>query len=157
MHILLIGIIICLLQQALHQTSKAMTKCLKIESKFEELIKNKMNNPHNYWNCLKGIDQKRWFTNEAQLQYEFKMRTLDDDQLAMLQTSKRSNFYISGICNYSILSNPKYQNMFLFAPIELRTKNSFCNLVSQVIHISEQNDEPIDQNFDDSKTEYNLE
>ena len=85
------------------------------------------------------------------------MRTLDDDQLAKLQTSKRSNLYISGICNYSILSNPKYQRKFLFVPIEHRFKNSFCNLVSQVIHISEQNDEPIDQNFDDSKTEYNLE
>lgn len=38
----------------------------------------------NYWKCLSGIDQKRWFTKELYLREVLKIKTLDDYNMSLI-------------------------------------------------------------------------
>ena len=61
-----------------------------------------------YWQCLTGIDQKRWLAKQVRNRKCLNIRQLDDDQLTKLRTAKRGSNWIHNICNYDILSNFAY-------------------------------------------------
>lgn len=76
----------------------------------------------NYWKCLSGIDQKRWFTKEIHLRKTLKIRTLDDYNLSLLSHSLRGHKTISNLCNYDILSNDRYADAFFYTKMECRAQ-----------------------------------
>jgi len=74
----------------------------------------------NYWMCLSGIDQKRWFTKEIYLRSELKFKTLDDYNTSLLSLAQRGERCFNGICNYDILRNDRYSDSFFYTHMEKR-------------------------------------
>ena len=68
----------------------------------------------NYWKCISGIDQKRWYAKELYLRYTQKIRTIDDYNLTLMGLSGRGDKCISNTCNYDILQNEKYADAFFY-------------------------------------------
>ena len=67
-----------------------------------------------YWECLRGMDQKRWYLKEAYLQRDMCIRTMDDQGLKKLRTSNRAKKFISNIFSYDILMNFRYADAFFY-------------------------------------------
>lgn len=73
-----------------------------------------------FWECLSGIDQKKWFAMELHHQDKLRQRTLSAEQLRALGQSRRKDKLINSLCNYHILENQKYADMFFYTPIDRR-------------------------------------
>lgn len=74
----------------------------------------------NYWKCLSGMDQKRWFAKELYNRNKLNIKTLDDYNMSVLSVSGRDKKIISNVCNYDILQNEKYADMFFYTQMERR-------------------------------------
>ena len=59
-----------------------------------------------YWQCLTGLDQKRWFTKEIYQRNKLKISQLEDSSISILRHVKRGQKYISNIPCYDMLWNP---------------------------------------------------
>jgi len=56
-----------------------------------------------YWECLPGMQQKRWFTQEARLKGTLNMGNVSESSLEHLRTCKRGPKILSNVHNYDIL------------------------------------------------------
>lgn len=50
--------------------------------------------PGEYWQCITGMDQKRWYLKEACLQKDLATRTLDATNFEKLRCTKRGKKFI---------------------------------------------------------------
>ena len=95
----------------------------------------------NYWKCIPGIDQKRWYTKELYLRYTQKIRTIDDYNLTLMGLSGRGDKCITNACNYDILQNEKYADAFFYTQMERRTLRfqfESSDIVTKLIYIGEE-------------------
>ena len=95
----------------------------------------------NYWKCLSGIDQKRWFTKELYLREELKIKTLDDYNMSLISLGQRGEKCISGICNYDILRNERQADVFFYTPMEKRFQQfqfESSDIVAKIIYLGEE-------------------
>ena len=95
----------------------------------------------NYWKCLSGIDQKRWFAKEVHLRRCLKIRTLDDYNLSLLSHSVRGHKMISNLCNYDILSNDRYADAFFYTKMECRAQQfqfESSDIVAKILYLGEE-------------------
>ena len=95
----------------------------------------------NYWKCISGIDQKRWFTKEIYLRSKLKIRTIDDMNLTLMGNTGRDEKCITNTCNYDILQNEKYADAFFYTQMERRTLKFLfesSDIVSKLIYLGEE-------------------
>ena len=65
-----------------------------------------------YWKNIRGKDQMAWYCSEVYQRERLNVKTIDDQALEKLRTSKRRNKYFDGACNYSTLANLEYCDTF---------------------------------------------
>ena len=58
-----------------------------------------------YYNSLTGFDQKIFYATEVHNRKNLQMKTLDDEKLYKLATSKRGKKFLIGEFNYNMLTN----------------------------------------------------
>ncbi len=75
-----------------------------------------------YFECLKGLDQKRWFARETHLRNQVNIKTLDDESYKLLSKKRRGEKYISNIACYDILHNPFYADALFYTSMDQRIK-----------------------------------
>ena len=95
----------------------------------------------NYWKCISGLDQKRWFTKEIYLRNTQKIRTIDDYNLTLMGLSGRGEKCISNTCNYDILQNEKYADAFFYTQMERRTLRfqfESSDIVTKLLYMGEE-------------------
>jgi hypothetical protein len=90
-----------------------------------------------YWECLPGMKQKRWFTQETRMRARLNMGNVSESSLENLRTAKRGNNMISNVHNYDILQNPWYANAFSYQWMERRTEHESNDMVSRLIYMGE--------------------
>ena len=91
----------------------------------------------NYWNCIKGQLQLRWFSKELHLRKKLGISTIDDRGLEMLRTTHRKSKYISNIVNYDILANQRYIDRFGYITMDQRKENNRSDYISQILYLGE--------------------
>ena len=93
----------------------------------------------NYWNCLKGKSQFRWYIKELHLHKVLKISTLNKYGCEKLRTSIRSNRPISTMAiNYDILSNQRYVDAFFYMYMDRRVENKYSDFVAKILYLGEQ-------------------
>ena len=55
-----------------------------------------------FYQCLNGLNQKRWFTRETYFRNVLNVKLMDDDQYEELRTSKRQKKVLTGECQYDL-------------------------------------------------------
>ena len=74
-----------------------------------------------FWECLPGLEQKRWYTTELYLRNKLQIRPIvDDPSFESLRKSKRKHQIMSSIFNYDILSNFRYTDIFFYHNLDQR-------------------------------------
>lgn len=91
----------------------------------------------NYWNCIKGQLQLRWFTKELHLNQNLGIKTLDSGGMEKLKTTQRKEKYISNIINYDILANQRYIDKFCYITMDQRVENKSSDFISKILYIGE--------------------
>ena len=92
----------------------------------------------NYWNCLNGLGQYRWFVKELHLNKVLKIRTLNKYGLEKLRTSKRICRPITTkTINYDILGNQKYVDAFFYMYMDRRVENKYSDFVAKALYLGE--------------------
>lgn len=91
----------------------------------------------NYFKCIQGIDQKRWYTKEIYQQKHLCIRQMPDQNLVLLKRCVRGRKFISNIPSYDILFNQRYADAFAYAPIDQRKENETSNLVARALYLGE--------------------
>ena len=68
----------------------------------------------NYWEAISGFYSKVWYATEVHNRRHCNVQRLSDDALEKLRTAKRDEHAqcIRNNCNYDILFNMYYQQMF---------------------------------------------
>ena len=87
-----------------------------------------------YWECLSGIDQKRWVARELHIQKKLNLKSLDNTNFGNLCNSTRQKKCISSICNYRMLENHEYANSMYFFHIQDRNTD-WKSEVSDVVYL----------------------
>lgn len=90
-----------------------------------------------YWECLRGIDQKKWYLKEAYLRRDLGSRNVDDTGFHNLRTSQRAKKFISSDPNYDILMNFRYADAFFYTPLSMRVENTSSDYISKIIYMGE--------------------
>jgi len=92
-----------------------------------------------YWECLRGMDQKRWFAKEAHHVKNLSIRTVDVEAYEHLRCSRRAKKFIGNIYNYDILTNFRYADEFFYTQLSMREKgDEASDFVSRVIYLGEE-------------------
>ena len=90
-----------------------------------------------YWKCLNGLDQKRWFAKETHLRKALNMKTINDRSYQKLKNSKRGSKYIINLINYDILQNWSYADKFYYTQMDRRVENASSDFVASLIYYGE--------------------
>jgi len=97
-----------------------------------------------YWQCITGMEQKRWYLKEAYLQKDLATRTLDNTNFEKLRSTKRGKKFISNIPTYDILGNYRYADAFFYTPLAIRQENTTSDYVSKIIYMGEATTDPLE-------------
>ena len=74
----------------------------------------------NYYECLSGLDQKRLFTREVHARSNLKIKTMSNENLAILCQSQRSYKQIKGSATYDVTNNVNYTDKIFYTLMEKR-------------------------------------
>ena len=140
--LLLIAMILFIVkEQLISVVSKAMNLLGIVNTKkLEDILDDKISYDENlglFWECLTGLDQKRWFTKEIHHRSQLHIQTMDSHQLEHLRTCKRGPKFIQNTCNYDILENIKYQSLFFYSTIDKQV-GVLNDVVAQFINAAEE-------------------
>ena len=107
----------------------------------DKLIKREVSvneNLGNFWNCISGIDQKKWYATELHHQKKLRLLTLNENQMKKLSESSRGETLISGNCSYHILDNSKYTDWFFYTPVDRKVQSQkTSDMVAMLLLIGE--------------------
>lgn len=114
---------------------------LKNLYKVRKLIKREVSvneNLGNFWNCISGIDQKKWYATELYHQKKLRLLTLNEDQMKCLSQSQRGEKLINSNCSYHILDNSKYCDWFFYTPVDRKVQSQkTSDMVAMLLLIGE--------------------
>jgi len=88
--------------------------------------------------CLSGIDQKRWFADAMYLRNNLHIKTLDDEQIKLVQREKRQDRLIMNTPNYNLLANVNYAEKFQYVQVDQRFENASSDFVAQIVNLAEE-------------------
>ena len=88
-----------------------------------------------YWNCIKGLDQKRWFARETHHRYHLGIKVLTDDNYECLRTAQRGPKYIQNLPNYDILTSIRYIDAFYYTQIGHRHEDESSDMVVRLLSL----------------------
>ena len=79
----------------------------------------------------------RWYAKEVYQRETLKYRSLHDSSLEKLRTSIRKQKYVSGICNYDILSNQTYADSFFYSNLSERIDKESSDSIMTILNLGE--------------------
>ena len=88
-----------------------------------------------YWECLSGLEQKRWYAKEIHIQKNLNIQMLNDENLRRLKYGNRGKKCIMNICNFDILSNPKLAEAMFFQQMDRRKENASSDFVARALYL----------------------
>lgn len=90
-----------------------------------------------YFNCIDGLQQKRWFAKETYLRNKLNIKTLSDLSYKKLKNNSRGTNFISNTINFDILSNIEYSDKFYYSCITEREGKALSDYVDSIIYLGE--------------------
>ena len=74
-----------------------------------------------FWECLPGLEQKRWYATELYLRNKLHIQPIvDKPSFESLRVSRRGHQCMASIFNYDILSNFRYTDIFFYHALDQR-------------------------------------
>ena len=90
-----------------------------------------------YWECISGLDQKRWFTRETHQRKNLGIKFVTDKNYELLRSAKRGKKCISNICNYDVLTNIRYIDQLYYTQMGQRTENESSDMVVRLFYLGQ--------------------
>ena len=112
--------------------------CARGAAKIERAIKFKTNEDlGNFFECLSGIQQMRWFAQEHYNRKFLGIKQLDDGALEKLRTSKQKKKMILNLCDFDIMKNERYTDSFLYTTLDRRFEADDSDIVARILLLNE--------------------
>lgn len=88
-----------------------------------------------YWECITGLDQKRWFARETHHRHNLGVKVLSDESYECLKKSIRGPKFIQNLPNYDILTSIRYIDAFYYTQIGQRQEDESSDMVVRLLSL----------------------
>lgn len=105
-----------------------------------------------YYECVSIRDRKRWYVEELYNNKRLGIKTIDENALERLRTTKPKDKKLKNAYNYEILSNQKYAALFQFSPIDIRDEGPetlVSDMVTRIMFLGNTHEDHKEFNFGD--------